>query len=88
MRVNCKLYIYIKTTKLWGGRFEGQTNDLMDAFNSSIHYDKRMWKADIEGSKMYAAALQEINIINQSELELIIEGIFFVLCFSSIFNCI
>ena len=60
--------------KLWGGRFEGGTDDLMNAFNASISYDKRMWKADIEGSKMYAAALENINIINRKELDLISQG--------------
>lgn len=34
--------------KLWGGRFTGATDPVMEAFNASIGYDKRMWKADIE----------------------------------------
>ena len=34
--------------KLWGGRFTGTVDPIMEKFNASIQYDKRMWKADIE----------------------------------------
>jgi len=30
--------------KLWGGRFTGETDPVMEAFNASIGFDKRMWK--------------------------------------------
>ena len=33
--------------KLWGGRFEAGTNDIMKAFNSSLPIDKRLWREDI-----------------------------------------
>jgi argininosuccinate lyase len=36
--------------KLWGGRFTGATDPLMEAFNNSIDFDKRLWSADIRGS--------------------------------------
>ena len=35
--------------KLWGGRFTGATDPLMDKFNESLPFDKRMWKEDITG---------------------------------------
>ncbi len=39
-------------TKLWGGRFGNDKVDpLMTQFNESIHFDKRFWRVDIEGSK-------------------------------------
>ena len=34
--------------KLWGGRFTGATDPLMDKFNESLPMDKRMWKEDIQ----------------------------------------
>ena len=34
--------------KLWGGRFTGATDPLMEKFNESLPFDKRMWKEDIE----------------------------------------
>lgn len=39
--------------KLWGGRFSGITDPVMEQFNASIQYDKRMWKEDLAGSKAY-----------------------------------
>lgn len=35
--------------KLWGGRFTGATDPLMDKFNESLPFDKRMWAEDIRG---------------------------------------
>ena len=36
--------------KLWGGRFTGKTDPLMEKFNESLPFDKRMWKEDIRVS--------------------------------------
>ena len=41
-------------SKLWGGRFTGATDPVMEQFNASIGYDKRMWRQDIDGSKVRA----------------------------------
>lgn len=35
--------------KLWGGRFTGATDPIMERFNASISYDQRMWREDIQG---------------------------------------
>ena len=35
-------------SKLWGGRFTGSVDPIMEKFNASIKYDQRMWKVDIE----------------------------------------
>lgn len=35
--------------KLWGGRFTGATDPIMEKFNASISYDQRMWREDING---------------------------------------
>lgn len=36
--------------KLWGGRFTGKTDPLMEKFNESLPFDKRMWAEDIRVS--------------------------------------
>ena len=41
----------LQKQKLWGGRFTGVTDPVMEKFNASIHYDKRMWKEDIQVSR-------------------------------------
>ena len=33
--------------KLWGGRFTGATDPLMEKFNESLPFDKRMWREDL-----------------------------------------
>ena len=49
--------------KLWGGRFTGQTDPVMEQFNASIGYDKRMWKADIQVcKKLYFNLLHILEI--------------------------
>ncbi len=53
--------------KLWGGRFTGKNDPLMEKFNASIHYDKRLWQVDLRGSQAYAHALSNAGIISESE---------------------
>ncbi|MBO5505939.1 MAG: argininosuccinate lyase, partial [Clostridia bacterium] len=61
--------------KMWAGRTAGITNKLADDFNSSIHFDKRMYKQDIEGSMSHALMLGKCGIIGKDEAEKIIEGL-------------
>ncbi|XP_059178418.1 argininosuccinate lyase-like [Physella acuta] len=61
--------------KLWGGRFTGAIDPIMEKFNASIQFDKRMWKADIEGSKAYVLALEKTNLVTADEREDIYEGL-------------
>lgn len=61
--------------KLWGGRFVGGIDPIMDMFNSSISYDKRMWEADIQGSQAYVKALEKAGLVTKAEMEQIITGL-------------
>jgi argininosuccinate lyase len=63
------------STKLWGGRFTGANDPLMEAFNASISFDKRMWRADITGSQAYARALARSGIISGDEAETLVVGL-------------
>ena len=63
------------STKLWGGRFTGANDPLMEAFNASISFDKRMWRADITGSQAYARALARSGIITGDEAEALVSGL-------------
>ncbi|CAG8530621.1 17384_t:CDS:2 [Acaulospora colombiana] len=65
----------MKSAKLWGGRFTGETDHLMDAFNASIHFDKRLFEADILGSQAYAKALAKRGIITSEEQTLLVDGL-------------
>ncbi|MDR1329129.1 MAG: argininosuccinate lyase [Oscillospiraceae bacterium] len=61
--------------KLWSGRFDGDTDALVDELNASIGFDKRLYKEDIAGSIAHAKMLAEREIIPQSDLELIIPAL-------------
>nr|QKY14862.1 argininosuccinate lyase (ASL) [Polytomella parva] len=61
--------------KLWGGRFTGKTDPLMEKFNESLPFDKRMWAEDIKGSQAYAKALSKASILTPAEAEAIISGL-------------
>ena len=61
--------------KMWAGRTDGVTSKLADDFNSSIHFDSRMYRQDITGSMAHAAMLGAKNIITQPEAEQIIDGL-------------
>lgn len=62
-------------SKLWGGRFTGATDPLMDLYNASLPYDKRMYNADLTGTKVYTQGLQRIGLITEGELEEIHTGL-------------
>ncbi|KAM3868747.1 argininosuccinate lyase-like [Diretmus argenteus] len=62
-------------TKLWGGRFVGDTDAVMEKFNASIAYDQRMWDADIRGSKAYVKALEKAKLVTTEEMNSILQGL-------------
>ena len=61
--------------KLWAGRFQKETDTLVNDFNSSIAFDARMYKEDIAGSIAHAAMLGRQGIIEEHEAEKIIDGL-------------
>ncbi|KAI8054542.1 argininosuccinate lyase [Syncephalis plumigaleata] len=61
--------------KLWGGRFSGETDPLMERFNASIGFDKRMYAQDLTGSRAYAAALHARGLLTEEELQQLQNGL-------------
>eukprot|EP00884_Botryococcus_braunii_P003074 jgi/Botrbrau1/12768/Bobra.0238s0007.1 len=61
--------------KLWGGRFTGKTDPLMEKFNESLPFDKRMWREDIHGSIAYAKALARAGVLTEEEMRQIVFGL-------------
>ena len=61
--------------KLWAGRFQKETDTLVNDFNSSISFDARLYREDITGSMAHAAMLGKTGIIEPHEAEKIIEGL-------------
>uniref|UniRef100_A0A8C0IRI5 Argininosuccinate lyase n=1 Tax=Chelonoidis abingdonii TaxID=106734 RepID=A0A8C0IRI5_CHEAB len=61
--------------KLWGGRFVGATDPIMETLNSSMAYDQRLSEVDIRGSMAYAKALEKSGILTKGDLEKILSGL-------------
>ena len=61
--------------KMWAGRTDGTTEKIADDFNSSIHFDSRMYRQDITGSMAHAAMLAARGIIAPAEAEALIAGL-------------
>ncbi|MBQ6797516.1 MAG: argininosuccinate lyase [Clostridia bacterium] len=61
--------------KLWKGRFSKELDETANAFNSSIAFDSRMYREDIEGSCAHAAMLGSCGIISKEDAESIIAGL-------------
>ncbi len=61
--------------KMWAGRTDGITDQLADDFNSSIHFDSRMYRQDITGSMAHAAMLAAQGIIGADEADTLIAGL-------------
>jgi len=61
----------VDLVKLWGGRFTAGTDKATDDFNSSIRFDARLYKQDIEGSIAHAEMLGKCGIIPAEDSELI-----------------
>nr|XP_023411755.1 argininosuccinate lyase isoform X1 [Loxodonta africana] len=61
--------------KLWGGRFVGSVDPIMEKFNSSIAYDRNLWAADVQGSKAYSRGLQKAGLLTTAEMDQILHGL-------------
>ena len=61
--------------KMWAGRTDGATEKLADDFNSSIHFDCRMYREDITGSMAHAAMLAAKGIISQEDADRLVAGL-------------
>ena len=61
--------------KMWAGRTDGNTDKIADDFNSSIHFDSRMYRQDITGSMVHAAMLAKQGIIAQADADALIDGL-------------
>ncbi len=60
---------------LWAGRFKKEINEDVNAFNSSIAFDARMYKHDIMGSLAHAKMLEKQGIIDFQSYQEIVQGL-------------
>ena len=61
--------------KLWGGRFNEQTESTVESFTESVSFDARLWRHDIEGSIAHVKMLAKQKIISSRESASIVKGL-------------
>ena len=61
--------------KLWGGRFQKETDNLVNELNASIGFDQRLYREDITGSMAHAKMLGACGIISMEDVAAILEGL-------------
>ena len=64
-----------KETKMWGGRFSRPTDELLEAFSASVHFDFKLYPYDIAGSIAHAKMLGRQGLISESEAQDIVRGL-------------
>ncbi len=65
----------LRNKKPWGGRFKEATDELVERFTASEHFDRRLFRHDIAGSKAHAEMLARQGIISSQDAHNIIEGL-------------
>jgi len=61
--------------KMWGGRFGGKPDPLMEEINASIDVDRKLYRQDIAASKAHAAMLAKKGIISGQDASKIAHGL-------------
>jgi argininosuccinate lyase len=61
--------------KLWGGRFEGDSSQLLRRFNDSFSFDHQLLAEDIDGSIAWAKALGDAGVLGQDEVQKIVNAL-------------
>ena len=62
-------------SKLWSGRFAASGAQLLDEFNASLPFDKKLYAEDIKGSIAHATMLAKQGILTQAEADQIATGL-------------
>jgi argininosuccinate lyase len=62
-------------TGLWGGRFTDKPADALAALSASTHFDWRLARYDIRGSRAHARVLHEAGLLNHSELAAMLDAL-------------
>ncbi|MFN2534877.1 MAG: argininosuccinate lyase, partial [Pseudonocardiaceae bacterium] len=60
---------------LWGGRFSEKPADALTALSASTHFDWRLARYDIRGSRAHARVLHDAGLLNQSELAALLDAL-------------
>src|SRR3569833_4400506 len=60
--------------KLWGGRFETGPSEIFERFSESLHFDRKLIAADIQGAQAFARALASQGILTSDECDRLVQA--------------
>jgi argininosuccinate lyase len=63
------------SSQLWTGRFTEATDKFVEQFTASEHFDRRLYRHDIQGSMAHARMLAQVGVLSQDELAAILKGL-------------
>lgn len=63
------------TKKPWGGRFDVETDSLVEAFTASVGFDRRLYRVDIAGSIAHVRMLAHVGVVTEQERDTIVAGL-------------
>jgi argininosuccinate lyase len=63
------------SSQLWTGRFTEATDKFVEQFTASEHFDRRLYRHDIQGSMAHARMLAQVGVLSQEELTAILKGL-------------
>jgi len=63
------------SNRMWGGRFAGGPDAIMEEINASIGFDQRLYKQDIAGSIAHASMLAQVGILTEADRDAIVSGL-------------
>ncbi len=64
-----------KKSQSWSALFAEPMSELVKRYTSSVSFDKRLWRADIEGSLAHAEMLEHQKIISSADYQDIVNGL-------------
>ncbi|WP_017556870.1 argininosuccinate lyase [Nocardiopsis baichengensis] len=65
----------MSVTRLWGGRFAGGPSEALARLSDSTHFDWRLARHDIAGSRAHARVLHAAGLLTDAELEGTLAGL-------------
>lgn len=73
--LSCVSSVKMEGSKLWGGRFSGDSHQTLSELNNSLPVDRRLFQEDLTGSIAYARAIKGAGIITEEECEKIVAAL-------------
>ena len=61
--------------RMWGGRFDASPDEVMEAINASVDFDRRLYAEDIAGSVAHVTMLARQGIVSQEDADAITQGL-------------